>query len=44
MFENYRHIASEPGAAYHNGRYMLQLLYLAQSGKAGISVAGKARP
>jgi hypothetical protein len=39
----------DPGAAHHNGRYAAQLLHdslesLAQSGKAGVNMAGKARP
>ncbi len=46
---NYTFVLRDPGAAYHNGRYAAQLLYdslesLAQSGKAGIDIAGKARP
>jgi len=46
---NYSFALREPGAAYHNGRYVGQLLHdslesLAQSGKAGVSMAGKARP
>ncbi|MGH8641835.1 MAG: hypothetical protein ACRET6_08980 [Burkholderiales bacterium] len=46
---NYTYALRDPGAAYHNGRYTAQLLHdslesLAQSGKAGISTAGKARP
>ena len=37
------------GAAYHNGRYTLQLLYdsldsLAASGKAGVDMKGRVRP
>jgi hypothetical protein len=39
----------DPGGAYHNGKYVLQLLYdsldsLAASGKAGVTMAGKVRP
>ena len=46
---NYTFSLRDPGGAYHNGRYMLQLLYdtldsLAASGKAGASMAGKVRP
>ncbi len=46
---NYTFSVRDPGGAYHNGRYVLQLLYdsldsLAQSGKAGVTVAGKVRP
>ena len=46
---NHTFALRDPGAAYHNGRYARQLLYdslesLAQSGKAGVSVAGKTRP
>ena len=46
---NYTYSVRDPGGAYHNGRYVLQLLYdsldsLAQSGKAGVTMAGKARP
>jgi len=46
---NYTFALRDPGAAYHNGRYARQVLYdslesLAQSGKAGVSVAGKTRP
>jgi len=46
---NYTYAAHEPGGAYHNGRYVLQLLYdsldsLAASGKAGVTMSGKARP
>jgi hypothetical protein len=46
---NYTYSLRDPGGAYHNGRYVLQLLYdsldsLAASGKAGVSMAGKARP
>jgi hypothetical protein len=46
---NYTYSKHEPGAAYHNGRYMLELLYdsldsLAASGKAGVNMNGKVRP
>jgi hypothetical protein len=46
---NYSFVARDPGAAYHNGRYATQLLYdslesLAASGKAGVTMQGKARP
>jgi hypothetical protein len=46
---NYTFALRDPGAAYHNGRYTLQLLYdsldsLAASGKAGVDVRGKVRP
>jgi hypothetical protein len=46
---NYSYALREPGAAYHNGRYTLQLLYdslesLAASGKAGVEMRGKVRP
>ncbi len=46
---NYTYVLRDPGAAYHNGRYTAQILYdtlesLAQSGKAGVNMAGKARP
>ncbi|MBI2714741.1 MAG: cytochrome c3 family protein [Rhizobiales bacterium] len=46
---NYTFSLRDPGGAYHNGRYMLQLLYdsldsLAASGKAGVTMAGKTRP
>ncbi len=46
---NYTYSVRDPGAAYHNGRYVLQLLYdsldsLAASGKAGVTMSGKARP
>jgi hypothetical protein len=46
---NYTFILRDPGAAYHNGRYSLQLLYdslesLAASGKAGVNMQGKVRP
>jgi hypothetical protein len=46
---NYTFVLRDPGAAYHNGRYTLQLLYdslesLAASGKAGVDMKGKVRP
>ena len=46
---NYTYALRDPGGAYHNGRYVLQLLYdsldsLAQSGKAGVDMKGKVRP
>jgi hypothetical protein len=46
---NYTFVLRDPGAAYHNGRYTLQLLYdslesLAESGKAGVNMRGKLRP
>jgi hypothetical protein len=46
---NYTFVLRDPGAAYHNGRYTLQLLYdslesLAASGKAGVNMGGKLRP
>jgi hypothetical protein len=46
---NYTYSVRDRGGAYHNGRYVLQLLYdslesLAQSGKAGVNMAGKVRP
>ena len=46
---NYTFVLRDPGAAYHNGRYTLQLLYdslesLAASGKAGATMGGKVRP
>jgi hypothetical protein len=46
---NYSYSVRDPGGAYHNGRYVLQLLYdsldsLAASGKAGVSMSGKVRP
>jgi hypothetical protein len=46
---NYSFALRDPGGAYHNGRYVLQLLYdslesLANSGKAGINMSGKVRP
>jgi hypothetical protein len=46
---NYTYSVRDPGGAYHNGRYILQLLYdsldsLAASGKANVTMAGKVRP
>ncbi len=46
---NYTFLIRDPGAAYHNGRYALQIAYdsldsLAASGKAGIDMKGKVRP
>ena len=46
---NYTFVLRDPGAAYHNGHYSLQLLYdslesLAASGKAGVDMRGKVRP
>jgi hypothetical protein len=46
---NYTFVLRDPGAAYHNGRYALQLIYdslesLAASGKAGVNMQGKVRP
>jgi hypothetical protein len=46
---NYTYSLRDPGAAYHNGRYTLQILYdslesLTTSGKAGAEVRGKVRP
>ncbi|HXX07296.1 MAG TPA: polyheme membrane-associated cytochrome C [Pseudolabrys sp.] len=46
---NYTFSLRDPGGAYHNGRYVLQLLYdslesLAASGKAGVQMGGKVRP
>ena len=46
---NYTFVLRDPGAAYHNGRYALQLVYdsldsLAASGKAGVDMRGKLRP
>jgi hypothetical protein len=46
---NYTFVLRDPGAAYHNGRYALQLLYdsldsLAASGKAGVNMGAKVRP
>jgi hypothetical protein len=46
---NYTFSIRDPGGAYHNGRYIVQLLYdslesLAASGKAGVNMSGKVRP
>ena len=46
---NYTYSVRDPGGAYHNGRYVLQLLHdslesLADSGKADVNMTGKARP
>ena len=46
---NYTFALRDPGAAYHNGPYVIQLLYdslesLAASGKAGVDMKGKVRP
>ena len=46
---NYTFLLRDPGAGYHNGSYAGQLAYdtlesLAQSGRAGASMSGKARP
>jgi len=46
---NYTYSVRDPAGAYHNGRYVLQLLHdslesLAESGKAGVNMTGKARP
>jgi hypothetical protein len=46
---NYTFSLRDTGGAYHNGRYILQLLYdslesLAESGKAGVDMKGKQRP
>lgn len=46
---NYTFSHHDPGGAYHNGRYVLQVLYdslesLATSGKAGVDMKGKVRP
>jgi hypothetical protein len=46
---NYTYSVRDPGGAYHNGRYILQLLYdsldsLAASGKAGVQMNAKVRP
>jgi hypothetical protein len=46
---NYTYSVRDPGGAYHNGRYVLELLYdslesLAVSGKAGVNMSGKVRP
>jgi len=46
---NYTFVLRDPGAAYHNPLYTLQLLHdslesLAASGKAGVDMKGKVRP
>ena len=46
---NYTFALRDTGAAYHNGSYVLQILYdslesLAASGKAGVDMKGKVRP
>ena len=46
---NYTFSIRDTGGAYHNGRYVLQLLHdslesLAASGKAGVQMGGKVRP
>jgi hypothetical protein len=46
---NYTFVLRDPGAAYHNAHYTLQLLHdslesLAASGKAGVDMKGKVRP
>jgi hypothetical protein len=46
---NYTYSLRDPGGAYHNGRYVLQLLHdslesLAASEKAGVDMRGKVRP
>jgi hypothetical protein len=46
---NYTFVLRDPGAAYHNGRYALQLLSdsldsLNASGNAGVNMGGKVRP
>jgi hypothetical protein len=46
---NYTFALRDGGAAYHNGRYTLQILYdtlesMTASGKAGIHMRGKTRP
>jgi hypothetical protein len=46
---NYTFALRDTGGAYHNGRYVAQLLYdslesLAESGKAGVEMQGKQRP
>ena len=46
---NYAFVTRDPGAAYHNPRYTLQVLHdtlesLAQSGKADVNMQGKLRP
>ena len=46
---NYTFALRDPGAAYHNGAYVVQILHdtlesLAASGKAGVDMKGKVRP
>ena len=46
---NYTFALRDPGAAYHNGRYVGQILHdslesLAASGKAGMDMTGRTRP
>jgi hypothetical protein len=46
---NHTYSVRDPGGPYHNGRYVVQVLYdtlesLAASGKAGVDMGGKARP
>jgi hypothetical protein len=46
---NYTFVLRDPGAAFHNRQYTLQLLYdsldsLAASGKAGVNMGAKVRP
>ena len=46
---NYTYSIRDPGGAYHNGRYVLQLLHnslesLGASGKADVNMSGKVRP
>ena len=46
---NYTYSVRDPGGAYHNGRYVLQLLHdslesLGASGKADVNMSGKVRP
>jgi hypothetical protein len=46
---NFTYSIRDPGGAYHNGRYVVQLLYdslesWAASGKAGVTMSGKVRP
>jgi hypothetical protein len=46
---NWTYVQRDPGAAYHNPRYTLQILHdslasLAESGQAGVSMQGRVRP
>jgi len=46
---NYTFVTRDPGAAYHNPRYTLQIIHdtldsLAQSGKVTVNMQGKVRP